>query len=61
MNAIYYIPKTANEAIDRLELLKIYCEHEMESGENGSGIWVGDIAALEIAIKALKDQINKET
>ena len=33
----------------------------MESGENGSGIWAGDIAALEIAIQALKNQINKET
>lgn len=32
----------------------------MESDENGSGIWAGDIAALEIAIQTLKNQINKE-
>lgn len=60
MNGIYYIPKTANEAIGRLESLKMYCEHEMESGENASGIWAGDIAALEVAIKALERQIDKE-
>ena len=59
MNDIYAIPKTECEAINRLEELKEYCVDEMLS-ENGSGIWAGDIAALEIAIKVLKDQINKE-
>lgn len=61
MNDIYTIPNTEYEAIDRLEGIKEYCEYEMESDENGSGIWAGDIAALEIAIQALKNQINKET
>lgn len=61
MNDIYTIPNTEYEAIDRLEEIKEYCEYEMESDENGSGIWAGDIAALEIAIQALKNQINKET
>ena len=60
MNNIYFIPKTANEAIGRLESLKMYCEHEMESGENGCSIWAGDIAALEIAIKVLGRQIGEE-
>ena len=61
MNYLYTIPNTEYEAIDRLEGLKNYCKYEMESDENGSGIWAGDIAALEIAIQALKNQINKET
>ena len=43
-----------------MEELKEYCMDEMLS-ENGSGIWAGDIAALEIVIQALKNQINKET
>lgn len=60
MNDMYTIPKTEYEAINHLEELKEYCEYEMEFGENGSGIWAGDIAALEIAIQALKNQINKE-
>ena len=60
MNDIYTIPNTEYEAIDRLEGLKEYCKHEMELDENGSGIWAGDIAALEIAIQTLKSQINKE-
>lgn len=59
MNDIYVIPKTEYEAIDRLEELKEYCMDEMLS-ENGSGFYAGDIAALEIAIQALKNQINKE-
>ena len=61
MNDIYTIPNTEYEAIDRLEEIKEYCEYEMESDENASGIWAGDIAALEIVIQALKNQINKET
>lgn len=59
MNDIYAIPKTEYEAIDRLEELKEYCMDEMLS-ENGSGIWAGDIVAIETAIQSLKNQINKE-
>ena len=60
MNNLYSIPETAAAAIGRLESLKMYCEHEMESGENGCGIWAGDIAALDIAIKALELQMKSE-
>ena len=42
------------EAIDCLEELKEYCMDEMLS-ENGSGIWAGDIVAIEIAIQSLKN------
>ena len=38
MNDIYIIPNTEYEIIDRLEEIKEYCEYEMESDENGSGI-----------------------
>lgn len=42
-----------------MEELKEYCMDEMLS-ENESGIWAGDIVAIEIAIQSLKNQINKE-
>lgn len=60
MNILYSTPETVAAAIGRLESLKMYCEHEMESGENGSSIWAGDIAALDIAIKALERQMKSE-